>query len=202
MFVERGGKYLCWTWQDYDRDVRNFAKALASLSVTKRSACCIMGFNSPEWAVAFMGSIMYETVSSGIYITNAPEACLYQATHSEAEIIVVETLDHLKRFTVNLDKLPKVKAFVVWGEETLPAEFQGSRYFLWKDFLKIGNHIGDDIIAKKMDAQVPGQCCCLIYTSGTTGMPKGCMLSHDNIVWESVEMMELIASEKPELTGP
>ena len=28
------------------------------------------------------------------------------------------------------------------------------------------------------------------------------MLSHDNLVWENVEMMELVASEKPELTGP
>ena len=103
MYVERGGKYLCWTWRDYDRELFQFAKALASLKVTARSAVCIMGFNSPEWAIACMGGIMYEAVASGIYITNAPDAVLYQATHSDAEIIVVETLDHLKRFTVNLD---------------------------------------------------------------------------------------------------
>lgn len=77
MFVERGGKYVCWTWQDYDREVRQFAKALASLNVTARSACCIMGFNAPEWAIAFMGAIAYESVSSGIYSTNEPDACLY-----------------------------------------------------------------------------------------------------------------------------
>ena len=33
-------------------------------------------------------------------------------------------------------------------------------------------------------------------------MPKGCMLSHDNLVWSAVEMMELLTEEKPELVGP
>ena len=123
MFVERNDKYICWTWKDYDHEVRAFAKALASLNVTTRSAVCIMGFNAPEWVIALFGGIMYGAVGSGIYMTNSPDACLYQTTHCDAEIVVVESVDHLKRFTVNLDKLPKVKAFVVWGAQTLPEEF-------------------------------------------------------------------------------
>ena len=146
MFVERGGNYINWTWTQYDRESRQFAKALSHLNVTNRAGICIMGFNSPEWAVACVGGILYEAVVTGVYITNEPSACLYQATHCDAEVIVVETLDHLKRFTANLDKLPRVKAFVVWGEEQLPDEFRGSQYFLWKDFLKLGSSIGDEVI--------------------------------------------------------
>ena len=65
------------------------------MNVRERSAVAIMGFNSPEWAIAFMGSIMNNNVNTGIYITNQAEACLYQADHSEAEVIVCETYEHL-----------------------------------------------------------------------------------------------------------
>ena len=146
LFVERGGKYLSWTWNQYNYQVRQFVKSLAQLNMTTRSAVAIMGFNSPEWAIACMGAMMYEAVVTGIYITNEPDACLYQANHCEAEVVVCESLDHLKRFTVNLDKLPRVKAFVVWGEDKLPQEFQGPQYFLWRDFLKLGSNIKDQVI--------------------------------------------------------
>ena len=39
----------------------------------------IMGFNSPEWAIAFFGSILHNNVVSGVYITNGSDACKYQA---------------------------------------------------------------------------------------------------------------------------
>ena len=107
-----------------------------------------MGFNSPEWVIAFIGGVMYNCVGTGIYSTNAAEACLYQADHSEAEIICVETNDMLKRFDLN--KLPRVKAFVVWGEKELPKDIKDSRYFLWNDYLKLGNDVKPAVIMEKV----------------------------------------------------
>lgn len=73
---------------------------------------------------------------------------------------------------------------------------------LWKDFLKVGAAVKDDVILEKMGRQKPGECCCLIYTSGTTGNPKGCMLSHDNLCWESIAVTSMTEREKPEAVGP
>ena len=105
-------------------------------------------------------------------------------------MIVCETAEHLKRFTVNLDQYSRVKAFVIWGETTLPEGLDGARFFLWADFLKLGEPaVNTEVIMAKMQKQKPGECCCLIYTSGTTGNPKGCMLSHDNLTWNTVTVL-------------
>lgn len=58
LWVERGGSKLCWTWNQYYQDSLRFAKACHQLNCTEKSAVAIMGFNSPEWTIAFMGGIM------------------------------------------------------------------------------------------------------------------------------------------------
>jgi long-chain-fatty-acid--CoA ligase ACSBG len=77
LHVERGGKALTWTWNQYYRESLNFAKAMHKLQINERSAVAIMGFNSPEWAIGFIGSLFYNSVVTGIYTTNAPDACHY-----------------------------------------------------------------------------------------------------------------------------
>jgi long-chain-fatty-acid--CoA ligase ACSBG len=77
LFVERNDKPMAWTWDQYWLESMKFAKACHKLQVKERSAVAIMGFNSPEWAFAFMGGVLNNMVGTGIYITNAPEACFY-----------------------------------------------------------------------------------------------------------------------------
>jgi long-chain-fatty-acid--CoA ligase ACSBG len=77
LHVERGGKALSWTWNQYYRESLNFAKAMHKLQISERSAVAIMGFNSPEWAFSFIGAQFYNSVVTGIYTTNAADACHY-----------------------------------------------------------------------------------------------------------------------------
>lgn len=68
--------------------------------------------------------------------------------------------------------------------------------------MKLGESISDDTILERVEKQKPGECCCLIYTSGTTGNPKGCMLSHDNMVWEAMACGDIVYQTQPESLGP
>jgi len=106
-----------------------------------------MGFNSPEWVISFIGGCLNNMIGTGIYITNAPEAVFYQADHSEAEIVCVETNEMLTRF--DIAKLPRVKAFVVWGEKALSQDNKDGRIYLWADFMKLGDQVKDPVIIDK-----------------------------------------------------
>ena len=61
----------------------------------------------------------------------------------------------------------------------------------WDSFFALGagSHNG---VLNRMANVKPGHCATLIYTSGTTGNPKAVMISHDNIIYESVSAMEQI----------
>ena len=82
-----------WTWKQYYDEIVSFSKSLHQLGIEERKAVNIMGFNSPEWAISFYGSIFHNNVVSGVYITNGAAACQYQAEHSEAQVVVVDTLE-------------------------------------------------------------------------------------------------------------
>lgn len=183
IYIERGGKVISWTWSQYLKDVNAFAKAMHAVGVQERKSVNIMGHNAPEWVIAFQGGVASNCIVSGVYPTNNAEACFYQADHSEAELIVVDSVEQLKKYEVNLHRLPNIKAIVVYTLDKLPNEIKDKRFFVWKDFMALGKDVKEEIINEKIKRQKPGKCCCLIYTSGTTGNPKACMLSHDNLCW-------------------
>ena len=112
-----------------------------------------MGHNAPEWPIAFIGGIMANCISSGVYITNLPEACLYQADHSEAEVIVVDSIANLKKYEVFLHKLPNIKAIVVYCLDKLPSDVKDKRYYTWKDFLKLGKDLPNESLATRINSQ-------------------------------------------------
>jgi len=77
----------------------------------------IIGFNSPEWNIAFYGAICCNMISAGVYTTNASDACLYVAENSDAEIVILEDKNQMKKYEAVIDKLHHIKAFVLWEEK-------------------------------------------------------------------------------------
>ena len=64
-----------------------------TLNINERSGVNILGFNSPEWVISYMGGLFYNSVCTGVYLTNNADACFYQADHSDAELIVCDSIE-------------------------------------------------------------------------------------------------------------
>lgn len=121
-----------------------------TLGINERKCVNIMGHNAPEWVISYLGGIMYNCIVSGVYPTNNAEACLYQADHSEAELVVVDSIEQLKKFEVNFHKLPNIKAVVIYTLDKLPSDVKDKRYYVWKDFLALGKDVKEEIVNEKI----------------------------------------------------
>jgi long-chain acyl-CoA synthetase len=118
-----------------------------------------------DWAIMSIGAVVV-----GLYPTNTANECAYILDHSEAVLAFVE--DELQG-----EKLASVRA-------GLPALREVIGFSDLSTFELDG---GPGTAAPSEEIQ-EDDLATLIYTSGTTGPPKGCMLTHKNLVSAAVRV--------------
>ena len=135
--------------------------------------------NRTEWNVIDVGILQIGAQNVPIYPTISKEDYKYILNHSEAKICFVSDTEILEKLNAIKEKtnLQKVYTF---------DEIKGENH--WKEVLKLGeDESNQDVVEDRKQNVKPGDLATLIYTSGTTGVPKGVMLSHDNIVSNVIE---------------
>ncbi|XP_030048663.1 long-chain-fatty-acid--CoA ligase ACSBG2 isoform X2 [Microcaecilia unicolor] len=183
--VKRDGQWKTITFLQYYQNCRAAAKGFLKLGLQRFHGVAILGYNSPEWFFANIGAILAGGLATGIYTTSSSEACQYFLENCEANIIVVEDHQQLKKILKVQHELPKLKAIVQYRGEL---QEKRPNLYTWEEFMQLGSDIPDSQLDDVIASQKVNQCCTLIYTSGTTGKPKGVMLSHDNVTWTTKAM--------------
>ena len=56
--VKRNGVWQTWTFKEYYRDIAAAAKSMVRIGVEPFHGVCVLGFNSPEWFISYLGGIM------------------------------------------------------------------------------------------------------------------------------------------------
>lgn len=202
--IKRNGVYKKWLWDQYFTDVTRFAQAAIVTGLQPHQCVSIMGFNSPEWVIADIGTIFAGGMAAGIYTTNGTDATWYIAHHSESVIAVVEDATQTEKFVSVQSKLPHLRCIVQWSGDILPQHKATGIVVTWEEFLSRGDGGHDGaaensaeeltaVLRQRLEKQRPGHCCSLIYTSGTTGNPKAVMLSHDNCTWTAAAALSEIS---------
>ena len=94
-------------WEDFESQVNDFACALLAKGLTRGASVAILAGNIPEWTIADIATIAAGGVGVGIYPTSSAEQCEYIINHSNAEFLVVDSAEQLRKVAESCGKLKR-----------------------------------------------------------------------------------------------
>lgn len=130
--------------------------------------------NRPEWNICDIGISQVGAINVPLYPTISPTEYEYILNHSEAKVCIVSDEALYKKVMSAKDRVPLLQEVYTWDEVPTATN--------WSELQKLGNIEDLGKVKERMAAVDPMALATLIYTSGTTGLPKGVMLSHDNVI--------------------
>jgi long-chain-fatty-acid--CoA ligase ACSBG len=183
-----------YSWEKYADKVTRFKNYLM---MNNFSNTAIHAFNSPEWFIATLGSIVARSHVAGIYNTNTDKQCLHVIKTAECDILVVDTFDTLiKHYSEVFSDLLLIgtQIMIIDYEElsmkNLISEIESDniRHSLEQLFDKsivgfnesineLSNSRTKFVVTPKLNDTVT-----LIFTSGTTSDPKAVKITHRNLM--------------------
>lgn len=173
------------TYKEYEEKVHQVAKAFIKLGLDPHHAVGVLAFNCAEWFYSAYGAIHAGGIIAGIYTTNSADAVMHVLENSRSQIVVVDDSKQMDKIHSIRDKLPHLKAAIQLQEPYAPYMKIEDGYYRWSEVEAMNVTDVEEEFENRLKNIAINQCCCLVYTSGTVGMPKGVMLSHDNISWDT-----------------
>jgi len=174
-------------WQDvtaaqFRDEVTALAKGLMAAGIGAGDRVALLSRTRYEWTVADYAIWSAGAVTVPIYETSSAEQVEWILGDSGARALIIETPGHLQAAADVLGRLPGVER--VWlidkgtGDAAAGRPADGTLDSLAAE----GTGVGDDALAESRAARGAADLATIIYTSGTTGRPKGCQLTHGNML--------------------
>ncbi|MGE5720092.1 MAG: AMP-dependent synthetase/ligase [Nocardioidaceae bacterium] len=185
---EQGWRTLSWT--QVREHALDLAAGLAQIGLAPGDTMAIMATNRIEHVLADIAAVHASGTPMSIYATFAPEQVAYVAGNAEPTVVVLEGADQLQRWQKALDEVTSIKAVVVM-DAALAGE--DDRAVSWDDLLERGREAraADPAMYDDLWRSVtPDHPLTFLYTSGTTGHPKGVVLTHHNICFETESSLD------------
>jgi long-chain acyl-CoA synthetase len=168
-------------WKDvparqFRDEVAAVAKGLIAAGIGEGDRVALMSRTRYEWTVADYAIWTAGAVTVPIYETSSAEQVEWILSNSGARAAIVETSARLATFSDVLERLPDVTQ--VWLMDPDPA---GPTEPL--DALVAGGAgVSDTVLLRRRMSRGAADLATIIYTSGTTGRPKGCEITHKNLL--------------------
>lgn len=176
-----------YSWITYDEtltQVKQFASGLlqCGAEANNEQFVGIFSQNRVEWKIAEQACNSYSMVIVPLYDTLGQESIEHIVTLCELKIIVVDTdkkvntlLEIVKAGKFKIDLIISMQAFT--EDAKIAADNLSVKLNTFEDVKNLGMQDMKDFVVPK-----PSDTHTICFTSGTTGMPKGAILTHENLV--------------------
>lgn len=179
---KQDGEWIKYSTKEYIENVNFVSYGMLALGLKKGDKVATISNNRPEWNFIDMGLSQTGLVHVPIYPTISIQDYRYILNHAEPKLVIVS------------DKILYAKLKPLADEISSIQEIYSLNYVdeakNWTEFYELGKKnvekYKDELLNIKKSIP-PEEMVTLIYTSGTTGNPKGVMLSHVNLVSNSIE---------------
>lgn len=163
------GQWVSVSCLELADDIEALAAGLIIAGIQPGERVALMSRTRYEWLLYDFAIMSIGAVTVPIYETSSAEQVEWILSDSGAVAAIVETEEQYETIKGMRERLPAVRD--LW-------HLVDYRYRL----IEAGFGAGPQAQAERRQTMGPESLATIVYTSGTTGMPKGCMLTHGNLL--------------------
>jgi len=166
------------TWEK----VNSVAYNLRKLGITSNQAVGILLPNVPEFITSYFGILRNNCIAVLLPTTSSSQelATFIKKSH-------IQTLIYSDKFKKQVDETESISGNLL---KKIVLGLPNENEIILSNLLKSNSHLQNDYKVGSKEQAV------IIFTSGTTGIPKGVILSHENILSNALSCCEIFRSEK------
>jgi len=171
----RGGRMASVSYPELGARVSELARGLIALGIAPGDRVAIFAATSADWTLADFAILCAGGVVVPVYHTNSADECAYVLAHSEARAVFCGDAGQAGRVAQIRDRCPRLEHVISFGAAAPGA-------IGLADLARRGAEVAPEAVAERAAGRDRDDLATLVYTSGTTGPPKGCMLTHGNLL--------------------
>ncbi len=170
LFSEADGRRF--NYREFDAAVNRAANLLAARGVRRGDVVSLLLPNSAEYVIAYFACFKLGALAGPVNSLLKPEEMAYVVGNSEAKLLLYSA-QFSEQVAALRGEVGTLSDLVVFDDERAATEGHEDAPGAWAD-----SGLGRD------DEAI------IIYTSGTTGRPKGCLLTHGNLLANARQIVE------------
>jgi len=179
------------TWHGYLENVKYIALGLIGLGLEEGDKVSMIGDNRPEGLWAEMATLCARGVGVWLFQDCLIDEVRYIIDHSDTRFLFGEGQEEVDKAISIFNECPKLQK-IIWDDPKGMRNYDQDFLISLKEVKELGRelekekpHLFEELINKGTGDEVA----LLFYTSGTTALPKGALLSHNNMLTMGKHLM-------------